>query len=121
MATIYEINKGINRSVEFRGIKAQYIMYLAGGLIGLLLLFTILYIIGFGIYLCLGIIIPSGTVLFVVVQRYSKIYGEHGLTRKKTNARMPQSIISYSRKLFIQLTVNDYEYKKINRRSTSYL
>lgn len=64
MATIYAINKGINRSIEFRGIKALYIMYLAAGLIGLLLLFTIFYVIGFGIYVCLGIVIPLGTVLF---------------------------------------------------------
>nr|WP_262712406.1 DUF4133 domain-containing protein [Arachidicoccus ginsenosidivorans] len=36
----YEINKGVNRAIEFRGLKAQYIYYLAVGLAVLLLLFV---------------------------------------------------------------------------------
>ena len=45
-SSIYGINKGINKPIEFRGLKAQYIWYLAGGLVGLLVLFAILYISG---------------------------------------------------------------------------
>ncbi|HMT97439.1 MAG TPA: DUF4133 domain-containing protein, partial [Ferruginibacter sp.] len=30
--SVYQINKGINRSIEFKGLKAQYIWYLGGGL-----------------------------------------------------------------------------------------
>ena len=35
MATVYYINKGINKPIVFKGLKAQYIGYLAVGLVGL--------------------------------------------------------------------------------------
>ena len=31
----YKINKGIGRTVEFRGLKAQYLFIFAGGLLGI--------------------------------------------------------------------------------------
>ncbi|MBD0288989.1 MAG: DUF4133 domain-containing protein, partial [Flavisolibacter sp.] len=41
MATsVYQINKGINKPIEFKGFKAQYIWYLGGGLVALLILFA---------------------------------------------------------------------------------
>ena len=33
----YNINKGIGRTVEFKGLKAQYLFIFAGGLLGTLL------------------------------------------------------------------------------------
>ena len=45
-SSIYGINKGINKPIEFKGLKAQYIWYLGGGLAGLLVLFGVLYISG---------------------------------------------------------------------------
>ena len=103
MATVYEINKGINRSIVFKGIKAQYIIYLAAGLVGLLIVFAILYVIGINMYVCLGIILPSGGGLFMTVQNYSKKYGEHGLLKKAAGRKLPLCIQSRSRKVFIQL------------------
>ena len=49
--SVYKINKGINKPVEFRGLKAQYIWYLGGGLVILLILFAILYVIGINTFL----------------------------------------------------------------------
>jgi hypothetical protein len=46
----YSINKGINKPIEFKGLKAQYIGYLGGGLGYLLVLFAILYLIGAAVY-----------------------------------------------------------------------
>jgi hypothetical protein len=103
MATVYEINKGINRSIEFKGIKAQYIMYLGAGLVGLLLLFAILYVIGVNIYVCLAIILTAGGGLITVVQKFSKKYGEHGLMKKIAKRKLPGFISSRSRLVFIQI------------------
>ena len=47
---VYQINKGINKPIEFKGLKAQYIGYLAGGLVGLLILFAVMYISGLPVY-----------------------------------------------------------------------
>ena len=105
MATVYDINKGINKSVEFKGIKAQYILFLGAGLIGLLLLFAILYVLSKNIYVCLGIILPAGIGLIVTVQNLSKKYGEHGLLKKAAHQKLPSAIICRSRKIFIAINV----------------
>jgi len=103
MSTVYNINKGVNRPIEFKGFKAQYIIYLAVGMVSLLLLFAILYVCGFNIYLCLAIIVPAGFGLVVTIQRLSKKYGEHGLLKKIAKKRLPASVRSHSRKIFLQL------------------
>jgi hypothetical protein len=36
MASVYQINKGVGKPIVFRGLKAQYIAYLAVGLVVLL-------------------------------------------------------------------------------------
>jgi uncharacterized membrane protein YjjP (DUF1212 family) len=104
MSTIYELNKGINRSVEFKGIKAQYIIYLAAGMVVLLLLFAVAYLIGTNIYVCVISVLIAGYALINSVQRYSKKYGEYGLVRKAAQARLPIYVTANSRKIFIMLT-----------------
>lgn len=39
----FPINKGIGRSVEFKGLKAQYLFIFCGGLLVVFVLFVILY------------------------------------------------------------------------------
>jgi hypothetical protein len=103
MATVYEINKGINRSIEFRGIKAQYIVYLAVGMVVLLLLFAIMYASGVKIYYCLAIVVPGGGSFVMTIQRLSSAYGENGLKKRLAARQLPGAITSQSRKPFIQL------------------
>ncbi|MBV4359079.1 DUF4133 domain-containing protein [Pinibacter aurantiacus] len=101
-ASIYTINKGVNKSIEFKGLKAQYIWYLAGGLLVLLILFAILYVVGVNTYICLIIILGCGTVLFTQVYRMSKTYGAYGLMKKAAKRKVPQVIKCHSRKMFIK-------------------
>lgn len=103
MATVYEINKGINRSIEFKGIKAQYITYMAVGLVGLLVLFGILHVIGFNLYVSLAIVVVCGIALVVTIQRFSNTYGENGLSKKLASLKLPKEVISKSRMVFILL------------------
>jgi len=42
----YPINKGIGRSVEFKGLKAQYLFIFAGGLLATFILFVVMYMAG---------------------------------------------------------------------------
>ena len=103
MASVYKINKGINKPIEFKGLKAQYIAYLATGLIGLLILFAVLYIIGVNMFICLALIVILGAALFMTVYRLSDKYGQHGLLKKMASHSIPDFIKSTSRKVFIQL------------------
>ena len=98
--SVYQINKGINRPIEFKGFKAQYIWYLGGGLLVLLILFAILYICGLNTFFCLGLILTLGAALFFYVSRLSHQYGEHGLMKKLARKQLPHIIKCYSRKFF---------------------
>ncbi len=100
MNSIYKINKGINKPIEFRGLKAQYIWYLCGGLVGLMIIFAVMYIIGISPYICVGLIGIAGTILFIHVYKLSNTYGEHGMMKKVARRGIPKVIKSYDRKLF---------------------
>lgn len=100
--SIYNINKGANKSIEFRGLKAQYIWYLAGGLLALLILFAILYVVGVNTYICLIVVLGAGGFLFTWVYRLSNTYGEHGMMKKTAKRMLPKVIRCNSRKCFIK-------------------
>lgn len=101
--SIYPINRGINRAIEFKGLKAQYIWYLGGGLLILLILFAILYIVGVNTYLCLAVIVGLTLLLFSKIYRFSRTYGQYGLMKKLAVRQLPQTIRSTSRKPFIYI------------------
>lgn len=104
MATsVYSINKGINRPIEFKGLKAQYIWWLGGGLLGLLILFAILYIAGVNTFICLFIIVGAATWLFMHVYKMSRKYGEHGMMKELAKRSVPREVKVYSRKVFTEL------------------
>lgn len=102
MASVYSINKGINQPVIFKGLKAQYIWYLGGGIVGLLILFAILYIIGVNTFVCLGIALVGGSFLFIWVYRLSNKYGEFGMQKKAARRLLPAVIRNNNRKLFVR-------------------
>ncbi|GGB20086.1 DUF4133 domain-containing protein [Puia dinghuensis] len=99
---VYTINKGVNRAVEFRGLQAQYIWWLGGGIVSMLALFAVLYIFGLNPFVCLGIITVAGTVLFREVYRMSRTYGQHGLMKKAAARRLPNRIRAGTRKPFLR-------------------
>ncbi|MEC5143214.1 DUF4133 domain-containing protein [Chitinophaga sp. 212800010-3] len=90
--SVYTVNKGINISIEFKGLKAQYIWYLAGGLLGIMILFAILYIAGVNPYVCVAIALGTGAGLVSWVYRLSNTYGEHGLSKKWARRQIPPCI-----------------------------
>jgi Flp pilus assembly protein TadB len=94
--SVYNINKGINKPVEFRGLKAQYIWYLGGGLVALLIIFAVLYICGVNIFFCLALIVALATFLFVFVYKLSREYGQFGLMKKIARKGVPVIIKNYS-------------------------
>jgi hypothetical protein len=94
--SVYQINKGINKPIEFKGLKAQYIWYLGGGLVALLIFFAIIYIIGVNVFICLALIVSQSTVLFMYVYKLSRTYGEFGLMKKVAKKAVPKVIKSYS-------------------------
>jgi hypothetical protein len=100
---VYQINKGINKSIEFRGLKAQYIWYLGGVVVGGMIVFAILYICGVSGYLCVPLVLGLGGFGVVRVYRISHQYGEFGMMKKRAQLSVPKVIHARSRRLFIQI------------------
>ena len=103
MSSLYTINKGINKPIEFKGLKAQYIWYLAIGLLVLLVLFAVLYILSVNSYLCVMITGALGMGWFALIYHLSHTYGRYGLMKKCAHQLVPKIIKVRSRKIFIQL------------------
>jgi hypothetical protein len=108
MATsVYSINKGINKPIEFKGLKAQYIWYLAAAILLLLIVFAILYICGVNAFLCLAVVATCGCGVFAQVYRLSRKYGAHGMMKALARRRVPRVVKIRSRKIFVQLFPQD--------------
>ena len=104
MATsVYRINKGINRPIEFKGLKAQYIWYLSGGLVLLLVIFAVMYLSGVNVFISLPVILLLGTALFMFIYRMSDKYGQFGLMKETARRSVPVYITSNTRRIFINL------------------
>jgi hypothetical protein len=91
--TTYNINKGIGRTVEFKGLKAQYLFLFAGGLLGTLILVMVLYMAGVNSYICL--FLGAGGASLIVWQTFAlnKKHGEHGLMKIGAKKRHPRYMI----------------------------
>ncbi|MET3114889.1 hypothetical protein AAKU52_002629 [Pedobacter sp. CG_S7] len=107
--SVYPINKGVNESIEFLGLRAQYIWYMGGTILGLLFLFGIIYGIGLPTFICIIIVFGLGAFAFFFIYKLNDKYGEHGLMKKAAQRRMPDAVNCSSRSLFINLNNTDNE------------
>ena len=92
MSAVYTINKGVNRSLEFKGVKGPYILLLGAGLVLLFVLFVILFTAGCNTYAASAIILPAGALYVLLLVRLSKRFGEHGLFKRFAKSRLPRCI-----------------------------
>jgi len=99
-SSVYKINKGVNKAIEFKGLKAQYIWYLGGGLVLALLLFAILYLAGVNSYVCIVLVAGLTIFLFMHVYKLSNKYGEHGMMKKIARRGIPKVVKSSGRSVF---------------------
>ncbi|MFT3701349.1 MAG: DUF4133 domain-containing protein [Agriterribacter sp.] len=96
------INKGVNAPIVFKGLQAQYIWWLGAGLVGLLLLFALLYLSGLSSIVCVAVTFISGFILVFKIYRLSAKYGQHGLTKLRAWRMLPRFIRNHSRFVFIK-------------------
>ena len=100
--TSYPINKGINRSIVFKGLKGQYIWYMGGAMFAVMVLYAVMYIFGVNTYLSLLIALAAAGAAITTVYHLSETYGEHGLTKTLAARRLPIAIKSRTRIRFIK-------------------
>ena len=90
----YHINKGIGRTVEFKGLKAQYLFIFSGGLLAILVLVMIMYMTGVTHYICLFTAGSASSLLVWQTFSMNRKYGEHGLMKLGAKKKHPRYIIS---------------------------
>lgn len=89
----YQINKGVGRQVEFKGLTAQYIFLFVGGLVGVFLLFVVMYMSGVSQTVCILFAIIAGTGLVWGTFYLNRTFGPHGLMKLWASKRHPRRII----------------------------
>lgn len=93
----FEINKGIGRTVEFKGLKAQYLFIFAGGLLAVFILVVVLYMMGLNQIACLLLGIGGASVIVWKTFSMNKKYGEHGLMKIGARKNHPRCLINRRR------------------------
>ena len=98
----YNVNKGIGKSVEFKGLKAQYLFIFAGGLLAVFVVFVIMYMIGIDQWVCIGFGVIAASALVWLTFNLNAKYGEHGLMKVLAKRQHPRYLINRknSRRLF---------------------
>lgn len=90
----YSINRGVGRSVEFRGLKAQYLYLFGGGLLWLFLLFTFLQMVGVADIIVFPFVTITGVALVWSLFTLNAKYGEHGVMKLLARKSHPRYIIN---------------------------
>lgn len=90
----WEINKGVGRTVEFKGLKAQYLFLFAGGLLAVFILVAILYLCGVGQVLCLGMGVAGATIVVWQTYRLNRKYGRYGLMKRRAVRMHPRYLVN---------------------------
>ena len=90
----WEINKGVGRTVEFKGLKAQYLFLFAGGLLALFILVVILYLCGVSQIACLVIGIVGATLVVWQTFAMNRKYGQYGLMKKGAVRMHPRYLLN---------------------------
>ena len=101
--SVYQINKGINKSIEFKGLKAQYIWYLGAAAMGLLVVYAVMYVMGINTYISIVVILILGALMVMQIYAMSNKYGEHGLMKVMAKKSIPKTVKLNSRKIFREL------------------
>lgn len=90
----WEINKGIGRTVEFKGLKAQYLFLFAGGLLAVFILVVVLYLCGVSQIACLVMGVVGATLVVWQTFAMNRKYGQYGLMKQGAIRMHPRYLVN---------------------------
>ncbi|WP_400194226.1 DUF4133 domain-containing protein [Hymenobacter sp. B81] len=100
---LYDLNRGINKPVEFKGLVGNNIYFLVAG-IGLTFgLFVTLYLLSTPLVLTILITFAVGGGMWAGVFALNRKYGEHGLMKASARRASPKYITNRHSRLFQHL------------------
>ena len=94
VAAQWEINKGVGRTVEFKGLKAQYLFLFAGGLLAVFFLVVVLYLCGIDQIVCLGLGLVGATLVVWQTFAMNRKYGRYGLMKQGAIKMHPRYLLN---------------------------
>ena len=105
----YSINRGIGHPAEFKGLKAQYLFIFAGGLLGLFIVFVVMYMAGVNQWICIIFGVSAASILVYGTFHLNTKYGEHGLMKAQARRNHPRYVINRRTvpRLFNQLRITN--------------
>lgn len=90
----FEMNRGIGRNVEFKGLESQYLFVFAGGLLAVFVVFVIMYMAGVNQWICIGFGVTAALSLVWLTFRLNDKYGTHGLMKVAANKQHPRYVLN---------------------------
>ncbi len=90
--------------MEFKGLRAQYLIYFIVGVVSLFMLFIILRMLDVNVMVSLAILVGLAIVLLRIIFYLNKQYGPYGLAKMHAFMRCPHFLIS--RKSFKTILVD---------------
>jgi len=92
----YNVNKGVGRSVEVKGLRAQYFIY---AVIGIVVAFIVFFILSFIAGQIIAVIIAAACLICNVSVCFylNNKYGEKGLGHLYANMLTPSRVASHKR------------------------
>jgi hypothetical protein len=90
----FPVNRGIGRPAEFQGLKSQYLFIFAGGLLGLFVVFVVMFMAGVNQWICIIFGVVAASVLVYGTFYLNRKYGEHGLMKAQARRNHPRYVIN---------------------------
>lgn len=100
---IYELNRGINKPVEFQGLVGRNIYLLVAGIGLVFTLFVTCYLAGVPLLLSLLLTFLAGGGMWAGVFALNRRFGEHGLMKAAARRAAPRYITNRHSRLFQRL------------------
>lgn len=88
------INKGIEKSVEFQGLKSQYLFIFAAGLLAVFIIFVVMFMAGVSQWVCIGFGLVAASMLVWLTFSLNARYGEHGLMKLFARKQHPSYLLN---------------------------
>ncbi|GAB3720454.1 DUF4133 domain-containing protein [Hymenobacter monticola] len=99
----YDLNRGINKPVEFKGLVGSNIYFLVAGIGLTFVLFVAMYLAGVPLVITMLVTFAVGGGMWAGVFALNRKYGEHGLMKASARRSSPKFITNRQSRLFQHL------------------
>ena len=99
----YDLNRGINKPVEFKGLVGSNIYFLVAGIGLTFALFVTMYLVGLPLLATVLVTFVAGGGMWAGVFALNRKYGEHGLMKASARRSSPKYITNRQSRLFQHL------------------